>query len=213
MGDPSGYVVLLPVKPPASGKSRLVGLGEERRRALAVAFALDTAAACLTAEQVGSVLAVTDDVSLARRLADIGCATTPEGPTGGLNTVLHHGAMQALRHWPRLTPVAVCADLPALLPEDLDAALSAAPTNRTWFVADADGTGTTTYGAPVSGFAPLFGVNSRTAHLRAGAEEVRGSLTTLRRDVDDLDDLWSAVELGVGPATAALVADLPAPHA
>ncbi|MCU1538495.1 MAG: 2-phospho-L-lactate guanylyltransferase, partial [Humibacillus sp.] len=37
------YVVLLPVKPPALGKSRIQGLPDARRRDLAEAFALDTA--------------------------------------------------------------------------------------------------------------------------------------------------------------------------
>ncbi len=40
------YVALVPVKPPALGKSRLVGLEDDVRRALAAAFALDTVAAC-----------------------------------------------------------------------------------------------------------------------------------------------------------------------
>src|SRR3954452_4098014 len=35
------YVALVPVKPPALGKSRLVGLADDDRRALAAAFALD----------------------------------------------------------------------------------------------------------------------------------------------------------------------------
>ena len=44
----STYVVLLPVKPPARGKSRLE-VDPARRRDLAAAFALDTARACLAA--------------------------------------------------------------------------------------------------------------------------------------------------------------------
>ena len=41
------YVALVPVKPPALGKSRLVGLTDDERRTLAAAFALDTVAACV----------------------------------------------------------------------------------------------------------------------------------------------------------------------
>src|SRR3954451_15593303 len=63
----SSYVVLLPVKPPARGKSRLEG-DPVRRRALAAAFALDTARACLSAESVGAVLAITDDARFAAEL-------------------------------------------------------------------------------------------------------------------------------------------------
>ena len=46
----TSFVVLLPVKPPARGKSRLE-VDPERRRALAAAFALDTARACLAADR------------------------------------------------------------------------------------------------------------------------------------------------------------------
>ncbi|MEQ4521909.1 MAG: 2-phospho-L-lactate guanylyltransferase, partial [Nocardioides kribbensis] len=55
---------------------------------------------------------------------------------------------------------------------------------------------------PHADFAPSYGEGSREAHLAAGALEVRGDLVTLRRDVDDLDDLAVALGLGVGPATS-----------
>ena len=45
--NPVRCVVVVPVKPPALGKSRLVGLTDEQRRELAEAFALDTVTAAL----------------------------------------------------------------------------------------------------------------------------------------------------------------------
>src|SRR3954452_4788739 len=66
------YAVLVPVKPPAVGKSRLVGLGPDTRRALAEAFALDTVTACLAAQQVAEVLVVTDDARLSSVLGALG---------------------------------------------------------------------------------------------------------------------------------------------
>src|SRR5690349_19543889 len=56
-----GHVLLVPVKPPAHGKSRLLGVPDERRRELAAAFALDTVTTCLSTPGVTRVLAVTDD--------------------------------------------------------------------------------------------------------------------------------------------------------
>ena len=47
------FAVILPVKPPSRGKSRLVGIDDDRRAALARAFALDTAEACLATPSVG----------------------------------------------------------------------------------------------------------------------------------------------------------------
>lgn len=203
------YVVVVPVKPPAFGKSRLQGLSDELRRELAGAFALDTAAACLAAHRVAGVLVATDDAIFAMRLAALGCATVPDGDTTGLNPALRQAVAEARRRWPDLTPVALLADLPALRPTDLDAALASLTPGGASYVADANGTGTTMYTAPYDEFDPAFGADSARAHQVGGALPVHGELLSLRRDVDDLDDLRVAVALGVGPATAALVADLP----
>ena len=202
-----GHVVLVPVKPPAVGKSRLVGLPTDLRRELAVAFALDTVSACLATPGVGAVLAVTDDAAFSQRLAALGCEAVPDGVTGDLNACLRLGAAEAVRRWPQLSPVAVCADLPALRPADLESALDALPVRAPAFVADAAGSGTTMYAAPRDAFDPRFGPGSHHAHLQAGAVAVEGSLESLRQDVDDLDDLRQVLRLGVGPHTSALEMD------
>jgi 2-phospho-L-lactate guanylyltransferase len=198
MGTPS-YVVLLPVKPPARGKSRLE-VDPARRRALAAAFALDTARACLAAISVRTVLAVTDDASFADDLRLAGCDTIPDGVAGDLNESLRQAAAEAHRRWPDSVPVAVCADLPALQPGDLDAALQDAG-GQAAFVADDDEVGTTLYTAPYDAFAPHFGGGSRAAHLDSGAREIPGQLASLRRDVDDGDALRRAEILGLGAHT------------
>ncbi|NHC22670.1 2-phospho-L-lactate guanylyltransferase [Nocardioides sp. IC4_145] len=206
--SPARFVAVVPVKPPAFGKSRLGGLGDDQRRRLAAAFALDTAAACLAARAVGAVLVATDDAGFAARLAALGCVAVPDGDTNDLNSALRQAASEARRRWPDLEPVALCADLPALRCEDLDEALDALVPGGPSFVADADGVGTTLYTAPHGEFDPRFGGGSREAHLAAGALEVRGALPTLRRDVDDLDDLRAAAVLGLGSRTAPLVQEL-----
>jgi 2-phospho-L-lactate/phosphoenolpyruvate guanylyltransferase len=198
MSDPS-YVVLLPVKPPARGKSRLE-VDPARRRALAAAFALDTARACLTADRVTGVLAVTDDARFADDLRDAGCEAIPDGVAGDLNESLRLAAAEARRRWPAAVPAAVCADLPALLASDLDAALAAAA-GRAGFVADDDGSGTTLYTAPYDRFDPHFGPGSRSAHLTAGVPEITGPLVSLRRDVDDRRALARAQAIGLGAHT------------
>jgi 2-phospho-L-lactate guanylyltransferase len=198
------YVVLVPVKPPAVGKSRLVGLSGDSRRALAEAFALDTVTACLGARAVAAVLAVTDDAVLSSALAGLGAACIPDGVSGDLNGSLRQAAAEAHRRWPSLRPVAVCADLPALRSEDLDEVLATSPGPHPAFVADAAGVGTTLYTADHDEFDPRFGPGSRGAHLDAGARELLEVAASVRRDVDDLDDLRAAVALGVGPHTAAV---------
>lgn len=195
------FVVLLPVKPPARGKSRLA-VDPDRRRLLAAAFALDTARACLSARSVLAVLAVTDDAAFAADLRDAGCETIPDGVAENLNESLRLAAAEAARRWPGSVPAALCADLPALSSADLDAALThASETSGAAFVVDHDGAGTTLYTAPYDGFAPSFGQGSRAAHLDAGAVEIEGALPTLRQDVDDSSALAAAEALGLGAHT------------
>jgi 2-phospho-L-lactate/phosphoenolpyruvate guanylyltransferase len=197
------YAVVVPVKPPARGKSRLAGLPDDRRRDLAAAFALDTVSACLAADRVAEVLVVTDDARFSAELAALGSSAIPDGVTGDLNATLRQAAAEAHRRWPDLLLVALCADLPALRADDLDAALARVDAEGPWFVPDAAALGTTLYAAPYDQFDPHFGSGSRLAHLGSGGLEITGAGASLRRDVDDLDDLDKAVALGVGPRTSA----------
>lgn len=193
------HVVLIPVKPPGIGKTRLVGVPVEQRVALATAFAIDTVNACLATPGVAHVLVTTDDARFASSLTALGADACPDGGHG-LNQALVQAAAEGARRWPDLRPVALCADLPALRPSDLATALESAA-GRTSYVADAAGTGTTLYAASYDDFDPRFGVDSAAAHRAAGAEPVAGALPGLRHDVDDLVSLQQAAALGVGPAT------------
>lgn len=199
----SEFALVVPVKPPTVGKSRLSGIDDDQRRALAQAFALDTVAVCLEVGAAG-VLVTTDDAAFSARCTALGCATVPDGDTNDLNAALAQAAAEARRRWPDSAPVALLADLPALRPIDLLDALTEVPAGTPAYVADAGGTGTTLYTSSYEGFDPRFGVGSAAAHARAGATAIGGALTTLRRDVDDLDDLRAAIALGVGPETGRL---------
>ncbi|MBZ5733129.1 2-phospho-L-lactate guanylyltransferase [Nocardioides sp. TRM66260-LWL] len=209
----SGWVVLVPVKPPEHAKSRLVGVLDADRTALAEAFALDTVAAAVAAREVRAVLVVTDDARLAARVRDLGADAVPDGSTHGLNDTLRQAAAEARRRHPDALLAALCGDLPALRSADLDLALgrlaallAAAPAA---IVPDADGTGTCLYAAAAATFAPRFGGASRAAHADIGAVEPDlAGLDALRRDVDDLLALRAALAHGVGPATRAVAARL-----
>ena len=202
------YVALVPVKPPALGKSRLVGLADDDRRALAAAFALDTLAACLGATWVERVLVATDDAAFSIELAALGAVAIPDGVAMDLNGTLRQSAAEARRRWPDLVPVALTADLPALRAEDLDEALGEVTPGGPAYVADAEGLGTTLYTAPYDAFDPRFGPGSALAHDATGARAIISPLPRLRRDVDDLHDLDDALALGVGPRTAERAASL-----
>ncbi|MCF6377120.1 2-phospho-L-lactate guanylyltransferase [Nocardioides KLBMP 9356] len=198
-------VVVVPVKPPALGKSRLVGMGDEQRRELAEAFALDTVAAAAATDGVEAVLVVTDDFRLAARLRGTGVEVMPDGVSEDLNETLVQAAAEVVRRWPDAVPVALCADLPGLRPDELASVLVEAARHvsagRAVFVRDRAGVGTTAYAAPAGSFAPSFGIGSAAAHERAGAVEVGSDATSVRTDVDDLADLGAALVAGVGPHT------------
>ncbi len=198
------FAVLVPVKPPAFAKSRLRDLGDQARRDLATAFAVDTVSAAVACPVVDRVLVVTDDHELARGLADLGVEVLPDGTSDDLNGTLRLAAAEMARRRPELHLVALCADLPALRPDELTLALAAAQGPGMAFVADADGVGTTVVvAADLDAFRPAFGPGSRQRHLDAGAREVEGvDVPSLRRDVDDRDSLAEAVRLGVGPRTS-----------
>ena len=202
------YVALVPVKPPALGKSRLVGLSDGARAELAAAFALDTVAACIASVAVAEVLVATDDAAFSVELTALGAVTIPDGVTMDLNGTLRQSAAEALRRWPGLVPVALTADLPAARGADLDEALGGLVPGEPAYVADTGGLGTTLYTASHAAFDPRFGPGSALAHNAIGARALTAPLPRLRRDVDDLSDLDDALALGVGPRTAERAASL-----
>lgn len=190
------WVVVVPVKPAAEGKSRLAGfLGPTERAALARAMALDTIEAAAATPGVVRVLVVTADAEIRASVPFV-----VDDPGGGLNAAIRAGLTQASG------PVAVLlGDLPALRPDHLRAALDLASEHERAFVPDAEGTGTTLL-TGLDGLSPRFGVGSAASHEAHG--HVRLDLpedSTLRRDVDLPADVAAVARLGVGPRTAAVL--------
>jgi 2-phospho-L-lactate guanylyltransferase len=207
---PRRFAVLVPVKPPAFAKSRLGDLGDEARRDLATAFAVDTVTAALACASVERVLVVTDDHELAAGFAVLGVDVLPDGTVDDLNGTLRLAAAEMHRRDPSLRLVALCADLPALRADELARALEDAAPSGLSFVADAEGVGTTAVvAATLEDFAPRFGPGSRQRHLDAGAHEIDTvDVPSLRRDVDDRGALAEAQRLGLGPRTSLVVTSL-----
>lgn len=204
------FCVIVPVKPSARAKSRLAPLGDEARRALVTALAVDTVTAALDSSAVDAVLVMTDDHLIAARLGEVGAHVVPDGTTDDLNESLRQAAFEARRRWPDLSPAALCADLPALDGAELAAALEVAARHDAAFVADADGRGTTMLAAASADeFQPRFGADSRRSHAADGVHEiVEVEVPTLRRDVDTPEDLEAALRLGAGDSTRLVAAGL-----
>ncbi len=201
---PGSWAVVVPVKSPAIGKSRLDAGGVDRRE-LARAIALDTIAAAASCDEVAQVYVVTDDAALPLHAHDIpGLRFVPEGDARGLNEAIAAGADVAGERMPR---AALLGDLPSLRPRDLAGALRQAASVDRGVVADAEGTGSTLVTARAAvPWDAAFGADSFARHRALGCVALDvppGS--TLRRDVDTADQLRAAAALGVGPRTTALV--------
>ncbi|MER5703338.1 2-phospho-L-lactate guanylyltransferase [Micromonospora sp. NPDC002296] len=211
------WTVVVPVKRLGAAKSRLRGaLPGVPHEDLALALAADTVAAVRACPAVAAVVVVTDDPLVAAVAGAAGARAVPDAPDAGLNAAFRHGAEVATAGgggW----VAGLTADLPALRPAELAAALdavAAGPAGVRRFVADAPGSGTVLLAAPPGvPLAPRFGVGSAAAHLAGGALPLTGDWPTLRRDVDTAADLAAAARLGLGPRTAALAGvDRPAAH-
>jgi 2-phospho-L-lactate guanylyltransferase len=201
----AGWGVVVPVKALARAKTRLRPFGDDSRRALALAMAGDVVEAALGCPLVRVVLVVSTDPDVATVARALG-AQVDAGAPDGLDPALVHGAALLRAADPRLGVAALAGDLPALRPDALAAALDAVAPGTRAFVPDAPGTGTALLAAgPGADLLPSYGPGSRLRHLASGAVELVAA-PGLRLDVDTPADLLRALELGVGPRTAAAAA-------
>lgn len=200
----------MPVKRLAEAKTRLRGAAGDDPAAharLTLALAHDTLAAARAARLVGRLLVVSSDPLVAAELGALGIEVVPDGPVPGLNAAYAHGAAVLRSRRPDVAVGALQADLPALRPDELDAAIAASAGHARAFCVDADGTGTTLLlAAPGTDLDPRFGVGSAVGHAASGAVALAGDWPGLRRDVDTPDDLRAAADLGIGEHTRAVLA-------
>ncbi|WP_017611365.1 2-phospho-L-lactate guanylyltransferase [Nocardiopsis xinjiangensis] len=201
------WSLIVPVKHLARAKSRLARAAGPCRAELALAIACDTVAAALECAAVERVLAVTGDPRAGAALESLGAYVVAGEPGTGLNPALEHGEAAAGPLTAGAGLCALSADLPALRPTELAAALEAAQRYGRSFLADSPGVGTTLLAATAgSRLRPAFEGASRARHLRSGARELLvAGVGSVRRDVDTPQDLRSARELGVGPRTERLL--------
>jgi 2-phospho-L-lactate guanylyltransferase len=230
------YDVVIPVKPLVGAKSRLAAsVDEATRSALARAFALDTIEAACSAQRVARVIVVGD---LSGHLDEVpeGLLVVAEPEPRSLAAAIRHGIAEARRTAAPAAAAAdegaptahdadpagrshrgiavLLGDLPALTSAALDAALGAAARHPLAFMPDADATGSTLATAAAhTRFEPAFGVDSASLHRTLGFHDLSHELAPAiaapaRRDVDTIDALEAALQLGIGTHTAEAVAAL-----
>ncbi|MEV6813324.1 NTP transferase domain-containing protein, partial [Micromonospora sp. NPDC051296] len=116
------WTAVVPVKRLTAAKSRLRGgVPGVPHEDLALALAADTLEAVRACPGVAEVLVVTDDARVSATARRAGARVLPDVPDAGLNAAFRHGAAGAGGWVAGLT-----ADLPALRPDELAAALRAA---------------------------------------------------------------------------------------
>jgi len=185
------WTVIIPVKPPAIGKSRL-GLGA----AVARAIALDTVAAVVSCSAVGRVIVVTADAAFRPPGAELLLEDAPSGIDAAVASGAELVGIGTAR-------AALLGDLPSLVPEELAAALAAAalaPDRPRCFVSDHDGTGTTLVtAAPGIELLTAFGGGSAAKHRALGLIELDlPADSSVRFDVDTPEQLDAARRRGTG---------------
>jgi 2-phospho-L-lactate guanylyltransferase len=198
------WTVVVPVKHAERAKSRLVPPLRVDRVALARAIALDSVAAVQACPSVARVVVVTSDPVVGAAAARHGDDVVPD-PGGGLLAAVDAGLRHARAGSPPPALAVLLADVPALTPDALSAALAACEQHENAFVPDAEGTGTVLLTATGNASPrPEFGAHSASRHEAGGAVRLELALPSLRRDVDTWSTLLDALQLGVGPSTAAL---------
>ena len=186
------WTVIIPVKPPAIGKSRL-GLGPTVARAIA----LDTVAAAVSCSVVDRVIVVTADAAF----RPPGTERLLEDSPSGIDAAVASGAALA---GIGIARAALLGDLPSLASEELAAALAAAealaPEHPRCFVSDHEGTGTTLVtAAPGIELLTAFGGGSAAKHRALGLFELDlPADSSVRFDVDTPEQLEAARRRGAG---------------
>lgn len=203
----SFVTAVVPVKPLGLAKSRLA-LPTEQRRALALAFALDTVAALSETACVAAIVVVTTDPEVERCLQDQPVELLRETGTG-LSAAVRSGCLLAISRWPSAGVLVVPADLPCLSSEAVTTVVGLAPSGECAFVPDRGSGGTTLVLSPPGRTVRAeYGPGSAARHRALGLVSLDDAPVRTRQDVDTIHDLRAAVVLGLGPRSAAQVSSL-----
>lgn len=207
----TGWTAIVPIKPWALAKSRFES-HPQRQEQIARALSLDTLDVVTGAETVANLVVVSAQPEAGAAAQGFGGSVVMDLPlltSDGLNVAVRLGVRWAALHYPDSPAVVVPSDLASLTSSTLDIALDLLGCHRCGFVPDAAGTGTTLLSAAnPSHMVPHYGHASAERHIRAGATAQTGVDDRVRLDVDTVADLAVALQLGVGPRTAAVAAEM-----
>lgn len=201
---------IVPAKALDQAKQRLAALlSEDERRALALAMLEDVLSALNSVPRIASVHVVSPDSEVLALAASLGATpvTEPES-VRGINQALSHARDGLASEVDGL--VVVLADVAAIRPADVDAALDALPDGPGVVICPSHDKGTSLlFARPLSGITFRFGRDSFQNHKReATARGVPAHvlrLEALARDVDEPDDLLALIATPADTATHRLL--------
>jgi 2-phospho-L-lactate/phosphoenolpyruvate guanylyltransferase len=205
MPSMSTSTVLVPLRSPGRGKTRLAPhLSPSARASLAGAMLADVAAA-LAGADVDEVVVVAGGPAAAAAAAALGLDALVDPPDAtDLDAALRSAVC---RLGPRAELLVVAADLPRLAADDLTAVR--APDVPVIVAPTVDGGTGVLVRRPAGAITTRYGVGSAGRHLalaqRAGVLAVTVERPGTAYDVDTLADLTALREAPVGPATRRLL--------
>src|ERR1700756_2796174 len=201
--------LIIAVKRLAAAKTRLAPVFSARtRETVVLAMLVDTLTAAARVAALGSITVITPDEAAAAAAVELGAGVladpTPDGHGDPLNNAIMTPERAVAESFSNV--VALQGDLPALQSQELAEAIATARHHRRSFVADRLATGTAALCAFGTALDPQFGSDSAARHRRSGAIELTGAWAGRPGAVHPPADLVPARRLGVGAATARVVA-------
>lgn len=201
----STLTAVVPVKRLAEAKRRM-DVAPDVRAEIAGAFARDVILTVNETVGIDHAVVVTPDPGIRRFARLHGLQAVREAYLPSPDP-LNAAICRALRAVPdrQSRVVVVPSDLPALAPHGLADLVEAARRHDRALVRDLEGTGTTLlFAAHTDLLRPRYGPGSALLHRELGHAELTAG-PGARRDVDDLDTLADALDLGVGDWTYQVV--------
>ncbi len=183
------WTAVVPVKAWRSAKTRL-DLPPDSRAAMARSMTLDVLDLLTTHPDIAHVVVVTVDADAAREAKLRGATVLADDL--GLNDAVRRGCTWVAQHREDGPTVVMPADLGLLTAVALADALAVLARTGRAHVPDLSGEGTTLLAAPTaSAITPFYGEGSSAAHAAAGFVRVEEVDSSVRADIDRLEDLQS----------------------
>ena len=192
-------IAIVPAKELRHAKRRLATLlADEERRELSLCMLRDVTTALVAARKVDRAVVVSPDAAVLSVAEETSCDPVREPtPTGGLNASLDR-IIQDRALALASTVLVLPADLPAVLPDEIDAVLEALPAERGVVICPSQSGGTNAIAVrPPQALPFRFGDASFDAHRREAVNRKMPlhvmELPSLTLDIDDPQDIADLV--------------------